>query len=149
MIHYDFFTTTDYTDFTDWNGHSNSLCNLWLIHLYEFYFVNILFFLAVVAGQDAISHVEVCLHGLVVRDALRVVAFHDAFDDFRRHDGLLLHHLIVADEAEDDIGGNDGETGDLIVGEELVADFDDTFVSHFLGGVVDTDGDRGVQVEQS
>ena len=72
------------------------------------------------AGQDAIGHVEVCLHGLVVRDALRVVALHDAFDDFRRHNGLLLHHLIVADEAENDIGGHDGETGDLIVGEELV-----------------------------
>ena len=72
------------------------------------------------AGQDAIGHVEVCLHGLVVRDALRVVAFHDAFDDFWCHDGLLLHHLIVADEAEDDVGSNDGEAGDLIVGEELI-----------------------------
>ena len=100
------------------------------------------------AGQDAIGHVEVCLHGLVVRDALRVVAFHDAFDDFRRHDGLLLHHLIVADEAEDDVGSNDGEAGDLIVGEELVAHLDDALAAYLLGGIVETDGDRGLQVEE-
>ena len=100
------------------------------------------------AGQDAVGHVEVRLHGLVVRDALRVVAFHDAFDDFGRHDGLLLHHLIVADEAENDIGGNDGEAGYFIVGEELVAHLDDALAAYLLGGIVETDGDRGLQVEE-
>ncbi len=132
-------------------GRSNNLCNLrnlWLIKLNEFYFVDVLFFLAVVAGQDAVGHVEVCLHGLVVRDALRVVAFHDAFDHFRRHNGLLLHHLIVADEAEDDIGGNDGETGDLIVGEELVGHLDDALAAYLLGGIVEADGDSGLLVEE-
>ena len=46
--------------------------------LYQFYFVNILFLFAVVAGQDAVGNVEVGLHRFVVGDALRIVTLHDA-----------------------------------------------------------------------
>ena len=122
------------------------------IFLYEFHFIDVLLFVAVVAFQNAlffIDDMEHGVHGFVVGDALRIVAFHDTLDLVGRLHGFLLHHLVVAYDVENDFRCHHGKTGDLIVGEELVADFDDTFVSHFLGGVVDTDGDRGVQVEQS
>ena len=45
------------------------------------------------AGQDAVADVEVGGHGLVVGDALGVVALDDALDDGRGLDGLLLDHL--------------------------------------------------------
>lgn len=101
------------------------------------------------AGQDAVGNVEVGLHRFVVGDALRIVTLHDATNLTGCLDGLLLNDLIVADDAEDDVGGNDREARDLVVGEELVGHFDDTFAAHFLRGVVDADGDRGVNLEES
>ena len=44
----------------------------------DFYFVDVLFLFAVVAGQDAVGNVEVGLHRFVVGDALRIVTLHDA-----------------------------------------------------------------------
>ena len=101
------------------------------------------------AGQDAVADVEVGGHGLVVGDALGVVALDDALDDGRGLDGLLLDHLVVADDVEDDLGGHDGETGYFVVGEELVRDLDDALHAYLLGGVVVTDGDGCLQVEES
>ena len=89
-------------------------------------------FLAVVAGQYAASHVEVGEHGFVVGDALGVVALHDADDLVRCGDRLFLYDLIVADDAENDIGRHDRQTGYLVVGEKLVAHLDDALGADFL-----------------
>ena len=78
--------------------------------LYQFHLVDVLFLFAVVAGQNAVLHVEVRLHGFVVGDAFRIVALDDAFDVLGWYDGLLLLHLEVLDDVEDDVGRNDGES---------------------------------------
>ena len=72
------------------------------------------------AGQNAVGYMEMSCHRLVVGHALGIIAFHNALDLVRSHDCLLFHHLLVTDETEDDIWGNNGETGYLIVGEEFV-----------------------------
>ena len=118
------------------------------VGLYELDLVDVLFLLAVVAGQDAVGDVEVGGHGLVVGDTLGVVTLHDALDDLGGLDGLLLDDLIVADDVENDFWGNDGETGYLVVGEKLVRNLDDALHANLLRGVVVTDGDGGLQVEE-
>ncbi len=120
-----------------------------MLFLHKFDLVDVLLFFAIVAGEDAVGHVEMGGHGLVVGDALGVVAFHDAFNLLRGLDGLLLNDLVVTDDVEDNFRGHDGETRNLVVGEKLVADLDDTLIADFLRGVVITDGDGSLQVEKS
>ena len=72
------------------------------------------------------------LHGLVVGDALGVVALHDATNLCGGLYGLLLNDLVVADDAEDDLGSYYGETGNLVVGEELVRHLDDALAAYLL-----------------
>ena len=117
--------------------------------LYQLHFVDVLLLLAVVAGQDAVGNVEVGTHRLVVGDALRVVALHDAPYFAGCLNGFLLYHFVVADDVENDFGRYDGEAGNLVVGKELVADFDNALVPNLLRRVVETDGNRGLQVEES
>ena len=119
-----------------------------MFNLTKFHFADVLLFLAVVAGQNAVGYMEVGRHRLVVRDALGIVALHDALDLVRRLYGFLLHHLVVADDVQDDLRRHHGETRDLIVGEELVGYLDDTLVAHLLRGVVETDGDGSLQVKE-
>ena len=120
----------------------------YVLVLYEFYLVDVLLLLAVVAGQNAVGYVEMGGHGLVVGDALGVVALDDALDDGRGLDGLLLYNLVVADDVQDDLRSHDGETGDFVVGEEFVRNFDNTFHANLLGWVVVTDSDGSLQVEE-
>ena len=88
-------------------------------------------------------------HRLIVGNARGIVAFHNAFNDSWSLDGFLLNDLVVADDVEDDLRGHDGETRNLVVSKKLVADLDDTLVAEFLRGVVVTDGDGRLQIEQS
>jgi hypothetical protein len=73
-----------------------------------------------VAGQQTVLYVEERLHRFIVGDALGIVAFDDATNLIGSLYGLLLYYLIVADDAEDNLRGYYGETGNLVVGEELV-----------------------------
>ena len=100
--------------------------------LNEFNLVNVLFFLTVVAGQQTVLYVEESLHGLVVGDALGVVAFYDTTNLCWGLNGFLLYDLVVADDAENDIWSYYGETGNLVVGEELVRHLDNAFAAHLL-----------------
>ena len=85
------------------------------IFLYKFDLVDVLLFLAIVAGQDAVSHVEMCGHRLVVGDALGIVAFDDTLDFLRGLNGFLFDDLVVADDIEDYLRGYDGETRDFVL----------------------------------
>ena len=67
---------------------------------------DVLLTLTVVAGEDIAFDVEVSGHRLVVSDALGVIALHDAVNLVGRLYGLLFHHFVVADNAEDDVGGD-------------------------------------------
>ena len=73
-------------------------------------------------GEDAVSHMEVGSHGLVVGDTLGVVALHDALDLLRGLDGLFLNDLVVTDDVEDNLRGHDRETRDLVISKKLVAE---------------------------
>ena len=117
--------------------------------LYQFYLINILFLLAVVACEDTVVDVEVGRHRLVVGDAFGVVTLHDAAYLVGGLYGFLLDDFVVVYDVEDDLGGYDGESGDLIVSKELVADLDDALHANFLGGVVITDGNGRLEVEKS
>ena len=100
-------------------------------------------------GQDAVGNVEMGLHRLVVGDALGVVALYDTLDFVRGLDGFLLDNFVVADNVEDDFRRHNGETRDFGIGEELVRHLDDSLHADLLRGVVESDGDGGLQVEES
>lgn len=81
-----------------------------MILLNEFYLVDVLLLLAVVAGQDAVSHVEMGGHRLVVGNTFGIVALDDALNNIGRFDGLLFHYLVVADDVKDDLWSYDGKS---------------------------------------
>ena len=81
--------------------------------LHQLHLIYILLLLAVVALEDAvflIHHVEERVHRLVVGDALRVVASYDTPKFIRCDDGFLLHHFVVLNDVEHDIGGKHRES---------------------------------------
>ena len=103
-----------------------------VVSLYKFHLVNILLLVAIVALDNAVFlvyHMEDGLHRFVVCDTLGVVALYYALDNIRSSDWFLLHHLIVADDVKHHVRGNDGETGNLLIGEELVLHLYDTLLS--------------------
>ena len=71
-----------------------------ILFLAKLHFAYILFLFAVVAGEDAVGHMEMSGHRLVVGDALGVVALHDAFNLVGCLNGFLLHYLVVAYDVE-------------------------------------------------
>ena len=85
------------------------------VELDKFYLIYILFFLAVMTGQHSVSHMEMGCHGFVVGDALGVVAFHDADNLAGCLNGLLLNHLIVADDAKNDFGSKKNLSENLMI----------------------------------
>ena len=114
--------------------------------------VDVLLLVAVVAAEDAerlIHNVEDSGHWLVVGNALRVVALHNAMEFIGSDNGLFLYHLIVMNDAQHHIGCSHRQTGNLIVGEIAVAHLDDAFLPHLVGGIVETDGHRGGKVGES
>lgn len=74
-----------------------------MIFSHKFDFIDVLLLFAIVAGEDAVSHMEVGSHGLVVGDALWIVALNDATNLIRCHYVALLNHLVVADDAKNNI----------------------------------------------
>lgn len=73
---------------------------------------------AVYAAERLVFHVEDLHLGrdwLMVSDALRIAALHDADDLLRVLDVLLLHDLVILDDIEGDIWSNDREAADLLV----------------------------------
>ena len=119
--------------------------------LYQINLVYVLFFLTVVALDDAVFfvfHMEQGLHGFVVGDTFGVVAFHDTSQVIGSDDSLFLYHFIIFDDVEYDIGGHHRETGYFFVGKETVLHLDDALVAQLFGTVVITDGDGGVQILQ-
>ena len=95
---------------------------------------------------------ETGTHRFVVGDALVVVATDDAYKFLGHTHFLLLHHVIIANDAECDVGRDNRKLVDLVVGEELVGYLDDTLVSHLMAFEVVADGDGGMhllEVEQA
>ena len=76
----------------------------------KFYLIYILLFLAIVAGQNAVSHMKMGSHGLIVGNTLGIVAFDNADNLVRGIYRLFLNNLVVANNAEDNLGGYHGQT---------------------------------------
>ena len=72
-----------------------------------------------------VDHREDRFHGLVVGDALGIVALHDTTKLIGRLHGLLLHHLVVADNVEHNLRCHYTEPIDFVLTEELVGYLDD------------------------
>ena len=70
--------------------------------------------------------------GLVIGDAFRIIAFHYTAKFIGSTNSFLLNHLVVVDDVEDSIRGNNRQTGNFGVGEELVAYLDYTLPAHFV-----------------
>ncbi len=88
-------------------------------------------------------------HRLIVRDALRVGAFHDSAQLFGQADFAFLHHFVVADNVQFYIGSHHGDTVYLFVAEELVGNLDDAFRAQLLALEVEADSDIVAHVFQS
>ena len=117
--------------------------------LAKLYLIKVLLRVAVVAthgSRSVVKHVEAGEHGFVVGDALGVVALDDAHQVVSQFHRLLLYHLIVADDAERNVGGNDGQLVEFLVGEELVSNLNDALVPHLLALEVIAHGDGGLYV---
>ena len=74
--------------------------------LAKLYFAQLLLLVAVVATYDAehlVNGVEEGLHRLIVGDALRVVALHDALECIWSLYCLLLHDFVVLDDTQSDV----------------------------------------------
>ena len=74
--------------------------------LAQLHILNILLFVAVVATHDTskfIHYGEVGVHWLVVGYALWIVALNDATNLIRCYNVALLNHLVVADDAKNNI----------------------------------------------
>ena len=119
--------------------------------LAELYFAQLLLLVAVVATNDAehlVNGVEEGLHRLVVGDALRVVALHDALECIWSLYGLLLHDFVVLDDTQSDVRSNDRESVDFLIGEVLVGNLDDALLANLLGWQVVADGNRSLHFLQ-
>ena len=119
--------------------------------LAKLYFAQLLLLVAVVATHDAehlVNGMEEGLHRLVVGDALRVVALHDALQRIRSLDGLLFYDFVVLDDTQSDVRSNDREAVDFLVGEILVGNLDDALLANLLAWQVIADGDRSVHLLQ-
>lgn len=106
----------------------------------SFHFIYVLFHLTVVTGQDAVRHMEMGEHGLVIRDTLGIVALHDTPYLIRGAYRFLLHHLEVMDDVQHDVRGDDGQTGYLLIRKPFVLHLDKSLPSQFLGREVIADG---------
>ena len=119
--------------------------------LAKLYFAQLLLLVAVVATYDAehlVNGVEEGLHRLVVGDALRVVAFHDALQCVRSLYGLLLYDFVVLDDTQSDVRSNDRESVDFLIGEVLVGNLDDALLANLLTWQVVADGNRSLHLLQ-
>ena len=90
--------------------------------------------LAVVATEFEVlfvDKVELGGHGFGIGDALGIGAFDEVLDVVGYFGGEFLLHLIVLDGDDGDKGCDEGNFADLLFGEVLVLDFDDTFASEF------------------
>ena len=113
--------------------------------LAKLHLAQLLLFVAIVAANDAeclIYCVEDGSHRLIVGDALRVVALHDALQCVWSLDRLLLHDLVVLDDTQTDVRGYNGEAVDFLVCEILVGNLDDALLANLLGRQVVADGDK-------
>ena len=72
---------------------------------------------------------EIGLHGLVVGNAYRIVAFDNAVYFFWRCNGLFLNNFKIIDNVKNDVWRNDGETRNFLIGKEFVFDLDDSFAT--------------------
>lgn len=102
---------------------------------HQFYRLDVLLFVAIVAADGAqllVHHTEDGLHGLVVSNAFGVVAAYYAFQYIGCLHGLLLRYLIVPDDAKNHFRGNNGQTGNLFIGKELVCYLYYSLLSYLL-----------------
>ena len=98
---------------------------------------------AVVATDDgalAVGDMKEGRHGLVVGDALGVVAAHKSAQVVGQTYLFLLDHLVITDDGQRYVGGNDGELVEFLVSEETVGNLDDAFGAHLARLEVETDG---------
>jgi len=97
-----------------------------------------------VAAQDVligVDDMEVGVHGLVVGDALGVVALDDVDEVFCQLHLVLLDHLIVVDDVHHGVGGDDGDAVECLFGDVDVGNLDDAFSLHAATVEVVTDSD--------
>lgn len=88
---------------------------------------------AVVAAERerlAVGHSETGAHRLVVGDALRIAAFHYAYDLVGEFHMALLHHLEVAYDVDYRARSDDGYAVERLFGEKHVGYLDDTLGAH-------------------
>ena len=115
-------------------------CRLLQLHLFKRCLV-----VAVAALHDpllAVDDMEAGRHRLIVADALRIGALHKADQGLRKDHFLLLDNLIVTDDAEGHVRGDDGNLVELLVGEELVGHLDDGLAAHLAALEIVADRDR-------
>ena len=71
----------------------------------KFYLIDVLFLLTIMTGQNAVSHMKMGSHGLIIGNTLWIVAFDNADNLVRGIYRLLLYHFVVTNDTEDYFGG--------------------------------------------
>ena len=73
---------------------------------------------------------EDSIHGFIGAHTLGVVATNNSTQCLMQSDVVFLHHLVVANNIDSGIGGNKGYLINLLVAEEVIGHFDNTFLSY-------------------
>lgn len=108
--------------------------------------MNILLMVAVVTSDSTlflVCDMKEGGHRFVVRNAVRIVASDYATKFIGEANLLFLHDLIVPNDGQRDVGGNNAELVQFRIGEEAVSNLDDTLGSHLVALEVKANGDLG------
>lgn len=87
-------------------------------------------------------------HRFVVRNAVWIVASDNAPEFIGEANLLFLHNLVVPNDGQRDVGGNNAELVQFRIGEEAVSNLDDTLGSHLVALEVKANGDLGSHLTQ-
>ena len=89
-----------------------------------------------------VDHLETGVHRLIVRDALRIVTFHDPDQLIGQGYRLFLDYLVVPYDIQYHVRGDQSDPVDLIFLKELIGDLDHSLTAHLVAVQVVSDRDR-------
>ena len=94
---------------------------------------------------------EMRVHGLVVAYALGIVALHDVDELVGQGHAMLLDHLIVLDDVDHGVGGDESDAVERRLGIGDIGNLDDALLAHQGAVEVEANGDtarEALDVEQ-
>ena len=103
--------------------------------LHQFHLIHLLFLITIMALENTslfVNNMEDGIHWFVVCDTFRVVTSYNAPKLIWCYYLLLLYHFIVINDVQHHVRCYNRQTGDLIISEEFITNFDDSLCAYHL-----------------